>query len=270
MDYTTSNSYATDGGTGQRLHVQAQATPSQVSDVDMNGLIWEALAFIKAGGVAPLAFDKAVPGTYKQLTQAAKRLFGGNVRTITVVGPTALTADDAGLVLIDATANAVNVTLPAANAVTGVPLEFKFVRLDASANAVTVTRAGADTFVGGATSFTLANQKQLRAICSDAVSKWVTVSAGENQSLGTAGYREIGGGLILQWGSTGVLSASADVVTTLPITFPNAFHIVVSTQGYTVGSGVVTYAAHQPTSTSQFTSRASVSGNGFFYLAIGR
>ena len=229
-----------------------------------NGVQEELLNMIEAVGIVPAI------ATLTQLRQAVKRLAAANLRTITVVGPTALTADDAGVVLIDATANNVTVTLPAANAVAAVPIEFNFVRVDTSANTVTVNRAGADTFVGGATSFTLANQKQLRAIRSDAVSKWVTVSSGENQSLGTAGYREIGGGLILQWGSTAVLSASADVVTTLPITFPNAFHVVISTQGYTVGSGVVTYAAHQPTSTSQFTSRASVTGNGFFYLAIGR
>lgn len=70
MDYTSSNSYATDGGTAQRMHLQAQATPTAVSDTDLNGLTWEAMAVIKAAGLAPAAFDKTVPATYTQVRDA--------------------------------------------------------------------------------------------------------------------------------------------------------------------------------------------------------
>ncbi|MDR3370727.1 hypothetical protein [Rhodoferax sp.] len=70
MDYTSSNSYATDGATAQRMHLQAQAVPTAVSDTDLNGLIWEALAAIKAGGLVPAAFDKTVPASYTQLRDA--------------------------------------------------------------------------------------------------------------------------------------------------------------------------------------------------------
>jgi len=70
MDFTSSNSYVTDAGTGQRMHQQAQSVPTAVSDTDMNGLIWELLAAIKAGGLVPAAFDKTVPGTYTQLRDA--------------------------------------------------------------------------------------------------------------------------------------------------------------------------------------------------------
>lgn len=111
-----------------------------------------------------------------QVRQATKRLFAGNIGTITVAGPTALTADNAGLVLVDATANNVAITLPAANAVAGVPLEFKFVRVDATANTVTISRAGADTYLGGATSFTLVGLGDLRVVQSDAASKWAVIA----------------------------------------------------------------------------------------------
>lgn len=206
MDYTSSNSFATDAGTAQRMHLQGQAVPTAVSDNDLNGLTWEALSVIKAAGLAPAEFNKAVPGTYTQLRQAVKRMFGGNVRTITASGPTALTADDAGVVVIDATANAVAITLPAVNVVAGAPLLFKFVRVDATVNTATVSRAGADVFIGGATSFTLTGQADCRTIVGDSVSKWattalLTVAAAGSvihvaMSTAPAGYLKANGALI--------------------------------------------------------------------------
>lgn len=70
MDYTLSDSYVTDAGTAQRMHLQAQAVPTAVSDADLNGLIWETLAAIKAGGLVPADFDKTVPASYTQLRDA--------------------------------------------------------------------------------------------------------------------------------------------------------------------------------------------------------
>lgn len=177
MDYTSSNGFATDAGTGNRMHTQNQAIPTMVTDTDLNGLIWSLMEIQKAGGIAAVAFDKAVPATYTGVIKAIKRMCGGNVRLITGAGPTVLTADDAGLVLLDATANAVAVTLPAANAVSTSPLLFEFVRVDGVlANAATVSRAGADTFVGGATSFVLSAQNDFRSVMSDSASKWATTS----------------------------------------------------------------------------------------------
>ncbi len=135
-----------------------------------NGVTEEHLNLIEGAGLVPAL------ATLTQVRQAVKRLAGANVRTITVVGPTALTADDAGLIVLDATANAVTITLPAANLVVGVPLQFQFVRIDTSANAVTINRAGADTFVGGATSFVLVGQGDTRTVRSDATSKWATLA----------------------------------------------------------------------------------------------
>ncbi|QDL53147.1 tail fiber protein [Rhodoferax aquaticus] len=70
MDYTSSDAYATDAGTGQRLHQDTAAVTTAVSAQDANGLIWELLALIKAGGIAPAAFDKSNPATYTQVAQA--------------------------------------------------------------------------------------------------------------------------------------------------------------------------------------------------------
>lgn len=111
-----------------------------------------------------------------QLRQAMKRLFGGNVTTVNAANsPLVLTADRAGLVLLDATAGNISATLPAANALTS-PLKFHFVRFDATANTATVNRAGADTFLGGATSFALTSQGDSRIIETDTVSALLTLA----------------------------------------------------------------------------------------------
>lgn len=213
-----------------------------LSNTWCDGVQQETINVIEAAGLVPNG------ATLTQVKQAVKRLFGGNVRTITAAGPTALTADDAGLVMIDATANNVAITLPAVNVVTGAPIFFQFIRLDATANTATVSRAGADTFSGGATSFTLSGLNDYRSVAGDSVSKWFltggsvfasnaeaqalsvstkvlspsTLAAalqGSNQSLSAAGYQKFPGGLILQW-ATGNTSAGADITWTFPVAFP--------------------------------------------------
>jgi hypothetical protein len=180
-----------------------------------NGVQEELLNIIEAVGLVPAI------ATLTQVRQAVKRMAGANLRTITVVGPTALTADDAGVVLIDATADNVTVTLPAANAVAGVPLSFEFVRLDATANTVTVNRAGADTFVGGATSFTLTERGAQRTVAADAVSKWATIASSNTGSLLAGnGYQRLPSGLIVQWGTSGSIAQGTSGSITFPIAFP--------------------------------------------------
>lgn len=224
-----------------------------------NGVQEELLGLIEGAGIV------AALATLNQVRQGVKRLAGANVRTITAAGPTALTADDAGLIVVDATANAVTITLPAANLVTGVPLAFEFVRADASANAVTINRAGADTFIGGATSMALVGRRDQRVIRSDATSKWVVTSSGGVQLINANGYREIGGGLILQWGSQAVTSTQASY--NFPLAFPNAGLNIVLADG-DASAATITFAAHI-VSASQFSaicSGASVLGS---YFAIG-
>ena len=79
-----------------------------------------------------------------QLLQAFRRLAGGNVRTV-AAGNTGLTHDDAGLVLVDASAGNVAISLPLVATVRGLPFTFR--RVDGSANTVTIARAGSSTDV---------------------------------------------------------------------------------------------------------------------------
>jgi hypothetical protein len=89
----------------------------------------------------------------------AQRIFqpgGGGSGTITVLTKTldyiAVATDS--VILVDATAGAVAITLPTA-AVSGTTIRVK--KIDSSANAVTVTRAGADT-IDGATTQVISSQ----------------------------------------------------------------------------------------------------------------
>lgn len=105
MDYTLSNAYATDAGTGNRMHQQSAATTTAVTDQDMNGVIWELLAIIKAGGLAPVAFDKTVPATYTQVAAAIQsgKLFSaaaaGTADAITATFTPGITALKDGMAL---------------------------------------------------------------------------------------------------------------------------------------------------------------------------
>lgn len=145
--------------------------PTDLNADFCNAIQEELMGVVEASGQA------GAVGTNNHVIKGLKRLYGGNVRVITAAGPTVLTVDDAGLVLIDATANAVAITLPAVNAITAAPLLFEFVRIDSVlANAVTVSRAGTDTFLGGGTSFSLSSQSDFRSLMGDSTSKWVTTS----------------------------------------------------------------------------------------------
>lgn len=144
--------------------------PTEVTPGWLNA-VQEELASIPEGAGLPLS--GADDG---QVIKALKRLFGGNVRTIAVAGPTVLTADDAGLVIVDASNNNVAITMPAVNAVANAPLLFEFVRVDMSGNTATISCAGGDALAGGATSFTLPAHGDYRSIVGDAGSSWVTTS----------------------------------------------------------------------------------------------
>lgn len=146
--------------------------PTDLNAAWFNGAQEELLSVVEGAGIAA---DGAV---LTQVRQAIKRLAGGNVTTVNAANsPYALTADNAGLVLMDATAGNIVANLPAVNAVTAAKLIFDFVRIDASAAYMaTVNRAGGDTFVGGTTSFTLAGQSDYRSVVGDTAASWVTRS----------------------------------------------------------------------------------------------
>ncbi|HTV45761.1 MAG TPA: hypothetical protein VMF05_10625 [Stellaceae bacterium] len=90
-----------------------------------------------------------------QVLQAILRMCGGNVTTVATAGTTALTPDNAGLVLVNAAGGNVALTLPAVASAGGIKLTFQFVRTDSSANSVTLAPAGTDTISPGQASLSI-------------------------------------------------------------------------------------------------------------------
>lgn len=72
MDYTLSNSYDIDAGTGNRMHEDSKAVTTAVSDLDMNSLIWSCMEVVKAAGLAGIQFDKANPASYRLFLKALR------------------------------------------------------------------------------------------------------------------------------------------------------------------------------------------------------
>ena len=105
MDLTLSNAYTTDVATGNRMHQASAAVTTAVSDQDMNGLIWELVSLIKAGGLVPAAFDKTNAATYTQVAMAIQsgKLFsaasGGTADAITATFNPGITALKDGMAL---------------------------------------------------------------------------------------------------------------------------------------------------------------------------
>lgn len=110
-------------------------------------------------------------GATRQLTLAATAVTGGalilDTRTITATGSP--TANDY-LLIVDATAGAVTVNLPAAASSTGRVLQCK--KKDASANAMTLDGNGAETIDGAATLSTTTQYAAFTVAC-DGTEWWI-------------------------------------------------------------------------------------------------
>jgi hypothetical protein len=174
-----------------------------------NAVQEELVAPILRAGLTPSATDLT------QLRQAMDRLYGGGLRTVTA--NTTLTADDAGLVIVDASGGSRTITLPAANAAGGRPIRIDLVRADASANAVTIQRAGSDT-IEGLTTITLAANERLQLV-GDGSGAWRFAAGRHTQSIASPGWQRLPSGLIIQWGD---VTAPTGVMTTVsyPLAFP--------------------------------------------------
>ena len=70
MNYTKSNSYTEHAGTGQRMHDAGKAIPTQVSDSDLNMIIWSLMEVIKAAGLQGMDFSADNPESYRLLLRA--------------------------------------------------------------------------------------------------------------------------------------------------------------------------------------------------------
>lgn len=116
------------------------------------------------------AFNSSDP---TQLLEAIRRISGGHVTTITASAT--LTLAHAGVVLIDASAGNITVTLPAA---AGMPsLEYTLVRVDGSINTATIAAAGGEA-VGGAATLPL-NVGGIKRLSGDGVNEFHVISGDE-------------------------------------------------------------------------------------------
>jgi hypothetical protein len=173
MDRTTAPNYATVGGLRvfQDLNLAANQRGTGLVAADRTALQEELVhGLIEATGIAPNA------AVLTQAGQAVKRLAGANVTTIAAAGTTTLTADNAGIVLVNAAAGAITIDLPAVASANGVPLRFRFIRTDTSANTVSIVAAGTDVFVstawGTVSAPVLSNGAPLD-VAGDGVSHWI-------------------------------------------------------------------------------------------------
>ena len=157
----------------------AGVTPT-VIDPDANNALIAELANACIGAGVALA-----PGVFTQLAQAMRRLGAANVTSIAASG--ALTVDEVGLVLGNAGAGNVVLTLPAAAGMNGYPVRFGVVRTDSTANTVTIAAAGADTFLSpsGATvpAPTLAAGAPRLELVSNGVAGWLVLQDVHGESL---------------------------------------------------------------------------------------
>ena len=132
---------------GVAANTGSQTTPSP--DAGYVGLFVVTVAdtdtTLSAGNISQIAGAPFIPHTLRDLS----RLAGGSVKTIDAnTANKTLTQDDAGLVIVDGSLGAVDVTLEGASVLPA--LGFIFARSDTSANAVNILAAGSDTINGSA------------------------------------------------------------------------------------------------------------------------
>jgi hypothetical protein len=122
--------------------------------------------FLAAAGVAP------VKGAPDMLLASLNRLFAGKVTAVVATG--ALTADNAGLVIVDATTADVTLTLPAAAVLPAGSPAFSFVRLDATTHRVRIAPAAGDVIRTGV----LYLETEPALLRSDGVATWWSLTHG--------------------------------------------------------------------------------------------
>jgi hypothetical protein len=134
---------------------------------EFNELAGNLRTFLAAAAVSP------VKGLVTMLKTALDRLYAGRVSRLTAT--TTLTADQAGLVTVDATTADVTLTLPPAAALPGGGPTFQIVRLDTSAHDLTIKPATGDTLVNG---IAHRDDGTPLVVRSDGVNTWVPLTVG--------------------------------------------------------------------------------------------
>lgn len=304
MDYTQSDSYDTDAGTGHRYHEDAKAIPTIWSGKDANSLLWSLMEIVNAAGLAPKQFNKADASTYGVLLSALRSAgvfqtaaqFDSTTKAATTgfvkdhgvqfggqngyTSSATLTASDVGKILDCASSSAFTITLPA---LAGLPVGGTITLQNRGSGVVTVQRQGADNISvsgsniasikllsGESVTFTVSSNPNWFAFGS-AILKYVGSFA---SNLDYSGFKKVpdpgspSGFFLFQWGSISTVVGS-DVTTTYPIAFPNGILHVFVTGDYTPGSGSIAYHnASTQGSLANFVSRSS-GAIGARYLAIG-
>jgi hypothetical protein len=146
MDRTSADGFVLNGS-GKRIRIGENAvTGTQGTETDPNydNDAQEELigGFLEYVGLAPTA------GAVRQLQQALFRLFGGNITTIS--SSQALTPDNSGLVLVNASAGNLALTMPPVASANGAITRFLFLRTDTTSNTVTISTAAGETIAPGA------------------------------------------------------------------------------------------------------------------------
>lgn len=178
MDRTSAANYIDIGGgrRGHRDRNTAAGLPGTRLSADfLNDIQEELLALVEGTGQTANTADQ------QQLWQGVRRLAGRQVRVVTANAT--LDADD-GLVLIDATAGSIVITLPSAAALAGTVAgvakissqQLTLVRTDTSGNTVTLQRAGSDKLGRGTAVNYLMTATEVLRIASTGTDTWRLVS----------------------------------------------------------------------------------------------
>ena len=218
-----------------------------------NAVQEELMAVIARGGITPDANDLS------QLSKSMDKQYGGGYRAL--IANATLTADDAGIVVINASVSSLVVTLPLVSSFPNRALRFLLFRTDNTANTVTIQRSGSDT-IEGQTSIMLAPMgagwNSNIELCSDGMGSWITprplpannsrngiarfattaetnvgvvadavitpagLAGAMGKLLAANGYQRLPGGLIIQWGATNFSDIGGGGVN-VSATFPIAF-----------------------------------------------
>ena len=272
----------------------AGVAATTVTDDFMNDVQMEILNVIFAAGLAPLKntptqllqairgaglqglfttppqFDNSKKGATTEFVQRALGSYSG------YISPANLTVGDVSWAGKIIHGNAGALTLPpAALFPIGTCITFK----NTGASVLTINPNGADRFsVNGGTlnNYALGIGDEVLAFATNA--SWLL--SGSATLKDTGGFQAVLGGngsgwalhpsgLIMQWGTTPVLTIGADVNIPLPRTFPIQVYAVLISSGYSPGSNSPAWGAAS-LAAGQITARAGVGSNTFMYIALGK
>jgi hypothetical protein len=301
MDYTQSDSYDTDAGTGHRYHEDAKAIPTIWSGKDANSLLWSLMEIVNAAGLAPKQFNKADASTYGVLLSALRsagvfqtaaqfdsttkaattgfvqKALGNFSGSIAYSSNTTLENTDIGRVIVAGSSAAAMTWTPPD--VTTIADGSAFTVLNLSGFALNmVQRRAADRYMSA---FDPSNTALNFSVPFGGLATFVkygngwlvTGSSSELRgpmfaaSFTGSGYQKLPSGLIIQWGGQSV-AGGASTVFNYPIAFPNESLRIVGSCMVPGGTAAYNYTT---VSNSQYRAEntAASTRDGSF-IAIGR